>query len=41
MIIEPTYHNGSRMPYEIGFLGAKGVSIESEEYVRLLRNKIE
>ena len=32
MIIEPSYHNGSKMPYEIGFMGAKGTSIELEEY---------
>jgi hypothetical protein len=29
MIIEPTYSVGSKLPYEIGFMGAKGTSIES------------
>lgn len=28
MVIEPTYNTGSKLPYEIGFLGAKGTSIE-------------
>lgn len=28
MIIEPTYNKGSKLPYEIGFMGAKGTSIE-------------
>lgn len=29
MIIEPTYNSGSKLPYEIGFMGAKGCSIEA------------
>lgn len=41
MVIEPTYHAGSRLPYEIGFMGAKGTSIEFEEYFTAITNKIE
>lgn len=29
MVIEPTYNSGSKLPYEIGFMGAKGHSIEN------------
>jgi hypothetical protein len=30
MVIEPTYSNGKKMPYEIGFVGAKGITIDAK-----------
>lgn len=32
MIIEPKFGTVSKLPYEIGFVGAKGFSVEQEEY---------
>ena len=34
MIIEPVYNAGKKLPYEIGFVGAKGASIDIEDYER-------
>jgi len=44
MIIEPEFNNGKKMPYEIGFVGAKGNSVEYEVYknkmLKFLENSI-
>ena len=41
MIIEPVYPVGKKLPYEIGFVGAKGTTIDADEYERAWHDAIE
>lgn len=41
MVIEPTYSNGKKMPYEIGFVGAKGITIDAKQFKSALKKYIE
>ena len=41
MIIEPIYSTGKKMPYEIGFVGAKGETMDIDNYNDLLNKYVE
>ena len=41
MIIEPLYSSIKKLPFEIGFVGAKGKSIDTEVYETQQKQKIE
>ena len=41
MIIEPIYSTGKKMPYEIGFVGAKGETMDIHNYNDLLNKYVE
>ena len=41
MILSPVFSNGKKMPYEFGYVAAKGTAIEAQVYTELLYREVE